>query len=138
MTIVTSLVGGIVHRVDAHVDDHSPRLDPSSAHHLCPPHSGHYDVCAADGLLQVLGAGVSDGHGGIALHEQQRHGDAHDVGATQNHGLLTLDGHSAAVQQLDTALSQSILFNSFLFSFLIQLRMEYLRSTRHVEVNIVE
>ena len=113
---LTPLVARVVDAVDAHVHYDAAGLEPGRLDHFGAAHGRHDDVGAPDGGLDVLGAAVRDGDCGVALHEQQRHGDAHDVAAAQYHCVLALDGHARAVQQLDAAL----------------------RRARHVEVDGVE
>lgn len=71
-------------------------------------HRRNDNVGSSHGLGDVLRARVRDGDRGVALHQQQGDGDAHHVGATDDHGLLALDRHTAAVQQLNAALERVI------------------------------
>mmetsp|Transcript_9465 Transcript_9465/g.20743 ORF Transcript_9465/g.20743 Transcript_9465/m.20743 type:complete len:389 (-) Transcript_9465:6-1172(-) len=104
---VALLHRGVVYRVDAHVDHHRARLNPAALHHLCAAHCAHDDVCPAHHCLDVLRARVRDGDRGVSLHQQQGHGDAHDVGATQHHRVGALYCHTVPVQQLDAALGRA-------------------------------
>jgi len=47
------------------------------------------------------------GDGGVATHEQQRRGHAHDVGAPNHHRTFARNLHARALDELDAALGRA-------------------------------
>lgn len=52
----------------------------------------------------VHGLGVRHGDGGVSVHEQHRHRDAHDVGPAEHHRPLPRYLHAVPVKEFDAAL----------------------------------
>ena len=53
--------------VDADIYDSRAGLDPVTLDHLGAANGGHQDIGAAAQRRQILGAAVSDGHGGVGV-----------------------------------------------------------------------
>ena len=84
--------------VDAHVNHHS-----AGTHHLfcneVGTAGGHHQNVRQNGELgQVTGLGVANTHGGVLLHEHQRHGLAHNVAGAHHHHVLPLDTNVLELQ----------------------------------------
>mmetsp|Transcript_15525 Transcript_15525/g.33698 ORF Transcript_15525/g.33698 Transcript_15525/m.33698 type:complete len:222 (-) Transcript_15525:405-1070(-) len=101
---VALLAAGVIHGVDAHVNDCCPGLDPRALHHLGLTACSNHNVRLSADLLSVGCPGVHHGDGGIAVLEQQGRWQAHDVGAAHHHGPLAGNGDLVALQQLNAAL----------------------------------
>ena len=90
--------------VHAHVDHHRAGFD----------HVGGQDIDLADGShnhvglqghgLEVFGAAVANGDRGIFLQQHQRHGFAHNVAATNDHGVFAFEVKANALQHLHAAI----------------------------------
>ena len=52
---------------------------------------------------QIPRFAVANGDGGVFVQQQHRHGLAHDIAATHDHGMLARNGNSAALQHLNNA-----------------------------------
>ena len=62
-------------------------------------HGADEDVSTGADLGEVAGAGVADGHGGVAVEEEHCHGFANDVAASNNHAVCAVEVNASAVDQ---------------------------------------
>ena len=94
---------GILDGVGANVDDGCPRLDPVRLHEACFAHGGNENIGAADHLGQIARFGMTNGDGGVGVHEEEGHGLADDVAAAEYDGVGTLDRNVAAAEDFHAA-----------------------------------
>ena len=74
--------------VDTHINNRCARLDIVRRDHLGTADSCYHDVRLTAERRQVLGAGVGDGDGAVAIQQQLSHRLAHDIAATDDNGTL--------------------------------------------------
>mmetsp|Transcript_9747 Transcript_9747/g.16961 ORF Transcript_9747/g.16961 Transcript_9747/m.16961 type:complete len:318 (+) Transcript_9747:473-1426(+) len=94
----------VVLGVDADVNHHRAGLHPALLHQLRLADGGDDDVRLRDDVGQIRRLRMADRDGGVALHEQHRGREAHDVAPPQHHGFLTADLHAGALEEIDAAL----------------------------------
>ncbi len=68
-----------------------------------PSERGHKDVGLGRDRRKVLRTGMTDGHGRMAMKQQQRNGFADDVAATDDDRVFSRNVETAALQQFHDA-----------------------------------
>src|SRR5882724_2694718 len=100
---------GIGDAVGADVDDRGAgpssrsRLDPIGFDVAGFAHGGDDDVGAAEDIGQIAGFGMANGHGGVGVHEEKRHGLADDIAAAEDHRVGAFDLDFITAQNFHTA-----------------------------------
>lgn len=103
----TTLVGGIIDRVDSDINDDGSGLDPAALDELRSTHGSYDNIRTTYSRLDILRARMGNCYGGIALHKQKCDRDANDVGTANDDGVFTLDGDTRAIQQFNAALRRA-------------------------------
>ena len=96
---------GIVHAIDAHIDDHSAFADVLGTQEMRAADGGDDDIRATRHLGEVASAGVGDRHGGVsarsAFHEQEGHGFSHNHAAPDHDRALAGGLDAGLLQKAD-------------------------------------
>ena len=70
--------------------------------------SGDHQNVGEDGeLCEVARLGMADAHGGVTLHQHQRHRLADDVAGADHDDILAFDLDAFVLQQLDDAIRRA-------------------------------
>jgi hypothetical protein len=87
--------------VDADVDDDRPGLDHLARHEGGPSDRCDQDVGAPGGRREIARPRMTDRHRAVLPKEEDRDGLADDVAPAEDDGLAPLEGHAAALEDLD-------------------------------------
>jgi hypothetical protein len=94
---------GVGDAVGANVDDCGPRLDPVWLDVASFAYSGDEDIGAAEDTGQIARFGMTNGDGGVGMHEEKRHWFADDVAAAEDDGVGAFDLDFVAAQDFHAA-----------------------------------
>ena len=89
--------------VHAHIDDHCAILYHVGTDEVGFAHGADEDVSTGADLGEVAGAGVANGHGGVAVEEEHCHGLADNVAPADDNAVFARRLDFLVMQHLDYA-----------------------------------
>ena len=89
--------------VRTHINHGGTRLDPAGFNEASLTHGGHDDVRAAGDFGKISRFRVANRNRGVGMHEQKRHGFAHDVTAAEDDGVGALELDFIAAKNFQAA-----------------------------------
>src|SRR5580704_8274017 len=95
--------GGISDPIGAYVNYGGARPYPVRRNVTGLAHGRDEDVGAAHRSGQVTCFGMADRYGGVGMHQQQGHGLAHNVAASENHCVRAFHGDITAAENFHAA-----------------------------------
>lgn len=108
--------------VDSNVDDYRAGLHHVAGNEAGSAYRCNKDISACADLLEILRAGVADGHGSVFVQKQHRHRLANYVGAAYNYALLAGNVHAGAVDKLHAACGRAGQERVFSYHYLADVR----------------